>query len=192
MTITGSKGTATGTVEFFTCFDANSTPDCSTGGTSRGTKTLAGGTATSDAFTPANIATYCFRIEYTPAAGSKYLPGSHTNSTTECFVVDKKPTSITTTADETVSVGATISDSATLKGATSDAGGSIVFKAYGPGDDNCNGTPAFTSSAVTVSGNGTYGPVSFSPDTAGTYTAVCDHFCGSGHGGMKMKIVVEE
>ena len=34
--------------------------------------------------------------------------------------------------------------------------------------------------------------VSFTPDTAGTYTVVCDHFCGSGHGGMKMKIVVDE
>ena len=169
VTITGSKGTATGTVEFFTCFDANSVPDCSTGGTSRGTKTLSGGTATSDPFTPANIATYCFRVEYTPAAGSHYLPGSHTNSTTECFVVDKRPTSITTSANQTVSLGASISDSAVLSGASDDAGGTIVFKAYGPADGNCNGTPAFTSAPVAVSGNGPYGPVSFTPDSAGTY-----------------------
>jgi cytochrome c oxidase subunit 2 len=27
---------------------------------------------------------------------------------------------------------------------------------------------------------------------AGTYRAICDHFCGAGHGGMKMAIVVEE
>jgi cytochrome c oxidase subunit 2 len=27
--------------------------------------------------------------------------------------------------------------------------------------------------------------------SAGTYTIICDHFCGSGHGGMKMTLVVE-
>ena len=29
------------------------------------------------------------------------------------------------------------------------------------------------------------------PGTAGTFTAICHHFCGSGHGGMKLTIVVE-
>jgi cytochrome c oxidase subunit 2 len=29
------------------------------------------------------------------------------------------------------------------------------------------------------------------PKTAGRYTTICDHFCGAGHGGMKMTIVVE-
>jgi cytochrome c oxidase subunit 2 len=33
--------------------------------------------------------------------------------------------------------------------------------------------------------------VTLTPDTAGTYTVICDHFCGSGHGNMKMTIVVE-
>ena len=169
VTITGTKGTATGTVEFFSCHDADATADCSTGGTSRGTKTLSGGTATSDPFTPAAIGSYCFRVEYTPAAGSKYLAGSHTNSTTECIVVDKKPTSISTSANQTVAIGATISDTAVLSGATSDAGGTITFKAYGPADNDCNGTPAFVSDPIAVSGNGSYGPVSFTPDTAGTY-----------------------
>ncbi len=30
------------------------------------------------------------------------------------------------------------------------------------------------------------------PKAAGRYTTICDHFCGAGHGGMKMTIVVEE
>ena len=30
------------------------------------------------------------------------------------------------------------------------------------------------------------------PKAAGRYPTICDHFCGSGHGGMKMTIVVEE
>lgn len=29
------------------------------------------------------------------------------------------------------------------------------------------------------------------PKEAGTYTVICDHYCGSGHGGMKMVIIVE-
>ena len=36
-------------------------------------------------------------------------------------------------------------------------------------------------------------PVSIplTPEQAGSYTVICDHYCGSGHGGMKMVIVVE-
>src|SRR5205814_503218 len=47
-TLTGDSGPVTGSVEFFTCFNANQAPDCSAvgSGTSRGTKTLSGGTAT--------------------------------------------------------------------------------------------------------------------------------------------------
>jgi len=30
------------------------------------------------------------------------------------------------------------------------------------------------------------------PRTAGRYTTICDHFCGAGHGSMKMTIIVEQ
>jgi cytochrome c oxidase subunit II len=30
------------------------------------------------------------------------------------------------------------------------------------------------------------------PKTTGRYTTICDHFCGAGHGNMKMTIVVVE
>jgi len=33
--------------------------------------------------------------------------------------------------------------------------------------------------------------VTVTPDAAGTFTTICDHFCGSGHGNMNMTIVVE-
>ena len=33
--------------------------------------------------------------------------------------------------------------------------------------------------------------VTVTPDKEGEYTAICNHFCGSGHGGMKMKFIVE-
>jgi cytochrome c oxidase subunit II len=34
--------------------------------------------------------------------------------------------------------------------------------------------------------------ITIRPEKAGTYTTICDHYCGLGHNGMKMKIVVED
>jgi cytochrome c oxidase subunit II len=34
--------------------------------------------------------------------------------------------------------------------------------------------------------------VAVTPDTAGGYTIICDHYCGTGHGNMKMKLTVIE
>jgi cytochrome c oxidase subunit 2 len=33
--------------------------------------------------------------------------------------------------------------------------------------------------------------ITVTPQSAGTFTAVCHHFCGSGHGNMKLTVVVE-
>jgi len=33
--------------------------------------------------------------------------------------------------------------------------------------------------------------VTVTPREAGTFTAICNHFCGSGHGNMKMTFIVE-
>ena len=33
--------------------------------------------------------------------------------------------------------------------------------------------------------------VTVTPQTAGTFTTICDHFCGTNHGNMNMTIVVE-
>jgi hypothetical protein len=88
----------------------------------------------------------------------------------------KNNPTITTAANQTgVVVGGTISDSATLAGATSGAGGNIVFRAYGPSDPTCGDSPAFTSSAVAVNGNGTYGPVSFATGAVGTFKWIASY-----------------
>jgi uncharacterized repeat protein (TIGR01451 family) len=179
-TLSGNDGPASGSVKFFVCGPAGSAPDCTTGGTQVGsavavTTTSNGGSATSAAFTPSAAGFYCWRAVYTPDANSQYLAGSHTNQTTECFEVVKNVTSITTSATQTVNVGQSISDSATLSGATADAGGHITFRAYGPADTNCSGDPAFTSASFAVSGNGTYGPASFTPTTAGVYRWIASY-----------------
>ena len=33
--------------------------------------------------------------------------------------------------------------------------------------------------------------ITVTPQSAGTFTAICHHFCGSGHGGMKLTVIVE-
>jgi cytochrome c oxidase subunit 2 len=33
--------------------------------------------------------------------------------------------------------------------------------------------------------------VTVTPQQAGEFTAICNHFCGAGHGNMKMKLIVE-
>lgn len=33
--------------------------------------------------------------------------------------------------------------------------------------------------------------VTFTPGVSGSFPAICDHYCGSGHGNMKMVVVVE-
>jgi cytochrome c oxidase subunit II len=34
--------------------------------------------------------------------------------------------------------------------------------------------------------------VAVTPDTVGDFSVICDHYCGTGHGGMNMKITVVE
>ena len=33
--------------------------------------------------------------------------------------------------------------------------------------------------------------ITITPSRAGTYPAICDHYCGSGHGNMRMTLIVE-
>jgi cytochrome c oxidase subunit 2 len=34
--------------------------------------------------------------------------------------------------------------------------------------------------------------IAVTPDTAGNFTIICDHYCGTGHSNMKMKVAVVE
>ena len=39
---------------------------------------------------------------------------------------------------------------------------------------------------------GTVTEITLTPTTAGTFKAICDHYCGLGHNGMKMTVVVQD
>jgi uncharacterized repeat protein (TIGR01451 family) len=91
-TLTGSKGTVTGTVTFFLCGPTVSATPCTTAGTSFGPVTLSGGQATSPPMSPTGAGTYCLRLEYTPDATALYSEGVSTSTTNECFtVIDINP-----------------------------------------------------------------------------------------------------
>jgi uncharacterized repeat protein (TIGR01451 family) len=86
----------TGTVTFFVCGPGVS--ECTSGGSKVGeVKTLSGGSAGSDSFTPTQTGRYCFRAVY---SGDGNYQGSSDGSSTECFTVIGLPNlAITKTAD---------------------------------------------------------------------------------------------
>lgn len=103
------------------------------------------------------------------------------------------PTIVTTATD--AQVGSAISDSATLSGtsqdagpvattplATTNAGGTITFSLYGPSDTTCTSTPVFTSSAIAVNGDGTYGSGPFVPtEGVGSYRWIATYSGDAGN-----------
>lgn len=101
--------TVTGTAEFFLCQPGEVTAaGCSTGGMKVGsTKTVNGGTATSDSIAaPTTAGRYCWRVEYAPPSETnKFLAASHTNPTSECFTVvgppPPPPPALSVTVDKT-------------------------------------------------------------------------------------------
>jgi hypothetical protein len=175
-----------GSLAFSLCGPLASATGCPTGGTAIGSLNISNSTSqpiTSPAATVTSVGTYCWRADFTPSAASAangVKPGSDGGPPSECFTVTPVTPQLGTSAGANVVLGNPISDTATLTGtankpgspvinpttAGGPAGGTITFTAYGP--NNCT-TVAFTSAAVPVSGDGTYGPVSFTPTTAGTY-----------------------
>jgi uncharacterized repeat protein (TIGR01451 family) len=102
--LSGDHGPTSGTVDFFVCGPNDVATACTTGGTKVGGSvdvdtTTDPATATSAAFTPTAAGSYCFRAEYNPDTASEYLEGSHTNATSECFVVKGAGIAIAKTAN---------------------------------------------------------------------------------------------
>jgi len=89
-------------------------------------------------------------------------------------VVDKAPTTLTTTASGNITLGSgDLTDTAHLLGATADAGGTITFELF-YNDDDCddatNNSLVFTSNAVPVLGPGDYvSDPAYTPTKTGTY-----------------------
>jgi hypothetical protein len=180
-TVTGTSPTKTpsGNVTFFVC-SLLATGTCSAGTQVGSPKPLAGSggtaTSTSDGFDTTGLAAgrYCFRATW-PGDSNYPEPLSHSGTgDSECFNIAKVNPSLTTQASGTIVIGnGSLSDIATLSGATANATGTITFNLYGPNDATC-ATSIFSSTA-TVSGNGNYNSGSFTPTTVGTYRWIANY-----------------
>jgi hypothetical protein len=91
----------------------------------------------------------------------------------EIVQISKASPQLLTNTSGATELGSPISDSATLTGSW-DATGTITFALYGPNPTDCS-TPIFTSSSVTVHGDGTYPSESYTPTSVGTYRWVASY-----------------
>ncbi len=124
---------------------------------------------------------YCWSAHFT--SNTTGVPDSNDNGENECFTVTPVKPALPTTAGGDVVLGNPVTDTAALSG-TSDQPGTPAINPTTPGA-KAGGTITFTlvkndcttlatgtgtnPQSVPVNGDGTYGPVSFTPDAPGTY-----------------------
>lgn len=212
ITVTGIQ-TFSATLKFFICGPTtlDATGSCTTGGNQIGTTraVTAGGTYGSTAATITEVGRYCWRAEFSGDATAG-VPASKDDSTGECFTVTPRQSALDTLAGAgPVDFGNAVTDTATLTNtanhqgsggvgtdgsidpatAGDKAGGTITFTLY---KDDCTTVATGTGNnpqTVNVSGDATYGPVSFTPDAPGayhwkaTYSGDAPNTLGSSHNG---------
>ncbi len=96
------------------------------------------------------------------------LPAFARGTSVGVTVVRAQP-SIATTASGPVRVGGQLTDTATVRGLVSPAGGTVDFRLYGPDDASCSRAPVFESLDRPVAPGGTAVSLPFVPTAPGTY-----------------------
>jgi hypothetical protein len=203
VTVTGGAASDfDGTVTFHLCgpFASGTTTLCETGGVDAGSDTVSDSdlVAVSDTMTVTSVGRYCFRGEFVDTSGSG-IPPSHDSSDGECFEITPLTPTLATQAgeDSPVDLGQPVTDTATLTGTAHQpgsggpagstdgsinpttpgdpAGGTITFTLL---KDDCSTLATGTGTnpqTLPVSGDGSYGPVSFTPDAPGDYHWVASY-----------------
>jgi hypothetical protein len=113
-------------------------------------------------FTPTEAGIYRWSAHY---SGDSENPAADSTCSASSTVGQASPT-LAGTATSAVVVGSSITDGVTLANGF-EAGGQLVFRAYGPGDQSCAGAAKYEAT-VAVDGDGLYSPPGFSPP-AGLY-----------------------
>jgi len=197
VTVTGIPS-FTGSVTFHLCgpFALASATLCDTGGVDAGsgTVTASGQHVVSNTMTITEVGRYCFRADFAETSSAGVPPSSDSRAS-ECFSIQPRTPDLTTNAvAATVDFGSAVADNATLTGTakhqgtngpagstdgsinasnTANAGGTITFTLVHAGAPNTCGAAATGTGTNpqtrAVNGDGTYGPVSFTPDAPGTY-----------------------
>ena len=124
---------------------------------------------------------YCWSAHFT--SNTTGVPDRDDNGLNECFTLTPVKPALPTTAGADVVLGNPVTDTAALSGTSNQpgtpainpttagaaAGGTITFTLL---KNDCTTLATGTGTnpqSVAVSGNGTYGPVSFTPDAIGTF-----------------------
>lgn len=191
ISVVGGATTAAGTVSFSLCkIDVGT---CTTGGTSIGSTAVTGSypaTVLSPTAYVTSAGRYCWRGDWSGDPAND-LPARSDSSAGECFTVDPVTPTLSTNASADVTLGGSVSDTATLSGTApqptaavihtssttgADAAGTITFRLYGPqpAGGGC-GPLVHTSAPVPVSGDDDYTSGSFAPASTGTYSWVAEY-----------------
>jgi hypothetical protein len=162
----------TGTITFNVYGPNDAT--CSGTATLVSTETVSGnGNYTSDPFTPSAPGTYRWIASYSGDANNNPATTA-CNDANETVVVNKaQPGIVTQVSSASITIGGTVTDTATLSGGVNPTG-TITFNVYGPNDATCSGTATLVSTE-TVSGNGNYTSDPFTPTAVGTYRWIASY-----------------
>jgi hypothetical protein len=164
--VTGSAG---GTITF-RLWGPSATADCTGTPIFTSTKNVSGeDNYTSGSYTPTAVGKYWWIASYSGDANNSPATGK-CGDTGEGSVVNKASPSIVTNATASITIGSTITDSATLSNATSDASGTITFRLFSDASCSTEITLTTAQSQASVSGNGTYSPsAAYTPTAVGTF-----------------------
>jgi len=175
-----------GTLDFYLCGPAATT--CDATGTHIGSQVAVNQGTTmpvlSDAASVTSAGTYCWAGIFDSLTTG--VPDRSDASASECFTVNPvTPTLDTSAPESSVNFGQPVRDNAQLSGTSNKPGtpvinpttaggaatGTITFFLYGPGSCTtlATGFPAAGLTASVTAGDGTYGPVSFTPQAPGVY-----------------------
>ncbi len=163
---------ATGTISF----DLFGPGDPTCGGTPLATSTTlvnGDGSYPSGPFAASTPGTYTFEASYSGDANNVPIGLSNCADSGEKVAVSQASPSITTQASGPITIGGTISDTATLSRGVAPTG-TITFQAFVTSPDGCISTASFTST-VPVHGNGTYSSGPFAPSASGVYDFVASY-----------------
>jgi uncharacterized repeat protein (TIGR01451 family) len=163
--LSGQAASKAGGTVTYTMYPSLAACTAGTGGTAAGTKQVTNGVVPdSDPVTPSSAGTYYWQAVYSGDASN--APASSTCSSEVLVVGTTVPSLSTSLSTSSLTVGGSTHDSATLTGATSNAGGTVTYTVYPNSSCSGGGQPAGT---VAVSG-GTV-PISntIQFNTAGTY-----------------------
>jgi RHS repeat-associated protein len=136
------------------------------------TSPLANGSATSPPFTPTETGSYQFVASYGGDTNNQTAKGSCRDSS-EKFTVNKATPKLTTSTIPAVTVGASVTDTATLTGGYAPTG-TAAWNVYAIADTTCH-TPLNAAPLTASLSNGSATSPSYTPPAAGTYQFVAGY-----------------